>query len=254
MTNDELLGLLPVFATANPSNGGSDFRHGESVHRRICPLAFVCPSREASGSDPMKTAATIEYPAKSCQRSVAEMLFVAAIQTRKDARQKFAALATPTAPITRAARRPIDSLFISPKSSPIMREVCNERTPLQASSTPTKPLPTRIKFPSNCVGMPKRFSVSDTAAAMPCIRPWITGASIGVTHGTATKMNATGKAKWRRQEMPPRNHIYKRVRVTAAAACSQPSGRQSGFPISNNRSGRSNNKQQTAAAAAEIPI
>ena len=200
----------------------------------------------------MKTAATIEYPAKSCQRSVAEMLFVAAIQTRKNARQKFAAIAIATAPATSAARRQIDSLFTSPKSSPIIREVCNERTPLQASFTPTKPLPTRIKFPSNCVGIPKRFSVSDTAAAMPCIRPWITGASIGVTHGTATKMNAIGKAKCRTQEGPASYHMYKRVRVTATAACSQPRGRQSGFPISNNRNGRSNNRQQTAVAADEI--
>jgi hypothetical protein len=44
------------------------------------------------------------------------------------------------------------------------------------------------------------------------------GTSIGVTHGTATKMNATGNAKWRTHEFPAANHKYKRVSATTNAA------------------------------------
>src|SRR5438270_10446105 len=65
------------------------------------------------------------------------------------------------------------------------------------------------------------------------------GTSIGATHGTATKKNAIGKAKWRTHGFPPTDHIYKRVSVATEAAWSQPSGNQSGFPISKSRIGKS---------------
>src|SRR6266550_3214384 len=61
------------------------------------------------------------------------------------------------------------------------------------------------------------------------------GPSIGVTHGTATKMNATGKAKWRSHDLPPTYHGYKRVSVTTDAVRSQARGRHSGFAISKRR-------------------
>src|SRR5438045_9020187 len=65
------------------------------------------------------------------------------------------------------------------------------------------------------------------------------GTSIGATHGTATKKNAIGKAKCRSHGFPPTDHIYKRVSVATEAVWSQPSGRQSGFPISKSRIGKS---------------
>src|SRR6266699_2339344 len=66
------------------------------------------------------------------------------------------------------------------------------------------------------------------------------GTSSGVTHGTATKMNPTGKAKWRSPDLPPTYHRYKRVSVTTDPVWSQASGRHSGFAISKRRTGRSN--------------
>src|SRR5205823_5386851 len=64
------------------------------------------------------------------------------------------------------------------------------------------------------------------------------GTSIGVTQGTATKMNATGKAKWRSHDFPPTDQMYKSVRVATEAVWIQPSGRHSGVPISNRRIGK----------------
>ncbi len=84
-----------------------------------------------------------------------------------------------------------------------MSDVWSERTPLQASLTPTTPSRMRITLPSSCAGMPKSVIVSVAIPATMRIRPWTMGASMGVTHGTATKMNATGNAKWRIHARPP---------------------------------------------------
>src|SRR5260370_9003814 len=64
------------------------------------------------------------------------------------------------------------------------------------------------------------------------------GTSIGVTHGTATKKNAIGKAKWRSHGFPPADQMYRSVRVATEAAWIQPSGRHSGVPISKRRIGK----------------
>src|SRR5438876_1873536 len=64
------------------------------------------------------------------------------------------------------------------------------------------------------------------------------GTSIGVTHGTATKKNATGKAKWRSHGFPPADQIHRRVSPATEAVWIQPSGRHSGVPISNSRIGK----------------
>src|SRR5947207_15757950 len=64
------------------------------------------------------------------------------------------------------------------------------------------------------------------------------GASMGVTHGTATRMKATGKAKWRSHGFPPNDQMTSIVRQTTASACAQLSGRQSGLATSNNRTGK----------------
>src|SRR5207245_10065151 len=136
-----------------------------------------------------------------------EIFLVAAIQTRKTARERFAASAIAIAPATSTKRREIDSRFSSPKNSPVISAVCNERTPLHASFTPTSPLLTRMRFPSSCVGIPNSVTVYAATAATARIRPWMMGTSIGVTHGTATKKNAIGKAKWRVHGFPPDDHL-----------------------------------------------
>src|SRR5260370_29463875 len=64
------------------------------------------------------------------------------------------------------------------------------------------------------------------------------GTSIGVTHGTAAKKNAIGKAKWRSHGFPPADQTYRRVRVATEAVWTQPSGRHSGVPISKTRIGK----------------
>ena len=92
----------------------------------------------------------------------------------------------------------------SPKRRLIISEVWSERTPLQASFTPTTPLLIRMTEPSSCAGMPKRLAVSLAIIATTRIKPWTIGASIGVTQGTATKMKQTGNAKWR-SHGPPTN-------------------------------------------------
>ncbi len=84
-----------------------------------------------------------------------------------------------------------------------MSEVWSERTPLHASLTPTTPLFTRMRLPSSCAGIPKRVSVSVATEATIRISHCTSGASIGVTHGTATRMKQTGNAKCRTAFRPP---------------------------------------------------
>ena len=119
-----------------------------------------------------------------------------------------------------------------------MSEVCSERTPLHASFTPTTPLLIRMTLPSSCAGTPKSAIVSVAIPATIRMRPCTIGPSIGVTHGTATKINATGKAKCRTQGRPPICRKKSNVIPTTIAACIQPSGRQSGLPSSKRRTGR----------------
>ena len=99
------------------------------------------------------------------------------------------------APPMSVMRRKTESLFSSPKSKPIMSDVCNERMPLHASFTPTRPLATRIRLPSTCAGIPRSIAVSAATLATTRISPWMMGTSTTVGHGTATKINATGNAK-----------------------------------------------------------
>src|SRR6516162_7537917 len=66
----------------------------------------------------------------------------------------------------------------------------------------------------------------------------MTGTSIGVTQGTATKKNAIGKAKWRSHGFPPADHMYRRVNAATETVWIQPSGRHSGVPISKSRIGK----------------
>src|SRR4029077_15081332 len=66
----------------------------------------------------------------------------------------------------------------------------------------------------------------------------MTGTSSAVGHGTATKKNATGNAKWRTHGLPPTHHRYKRASVATAAAWIHPSGRHSGVAISKRRTGK----------------
>src|SRR6266508_6867332 len=81
------------------------------------------------------------------------------------------------------------------------------------------------------------------------------GTSIGVTHGIATKKNATGKAKWRSHGLPPTHHRYKRVRAATEAVWIQPMGRHSGFAISKRRTGSNSSSAAIAnASAAEFAI
>ena len=154
----------------------------------------------------------------SCQRPTAERFSVAAIRTRKTARTKLANSAMATAHATRATRRNTENRFNSPKSRPIISDVCNERMPLHASFTPTRPVLTRIKLPSTCAGVPSSIAVSAATRATTRMRPWITGVSSDVGQGTATKINATGNAKWRSHASPPAHQISKSVSVTTAAA------------------------------------
>ena len=145
-----------------------------------------------------------------------------------------------TAHTTSARRRNTESRFTSPKSRPIMSDVCNERIPLHASFTPTRPLLTRIRLPSTCAGVPSNIAVSAATCATMRINPWITGVSRAVGHGTAMKINATGNAKWRSHAFPPADQRSKSVNVTTAKAWIQASNRHSGFAISKRRSGSSN--------------
>src|SRR5258705_6042215 len=66
------------------------------------------------------------------------------------------------------------------------------------------------------------------------------GTSSAVGHGTATKKNATGNAKWRTHPAPagPTYHRYKRVSVATEAAWIHPSSRHSGDAISKRRTGK----------------
>src|SRR5437763_10729137 len=68
---------------------------------------------------------------------------------------------------------------------------------------------------------------------------------MGEIHGTATKKNNTGKAKWRNHVRPPPDQIANKVNDAEIARCSQPSGRQSGFAISKSRSGKSGRSART---------
>src|SRR5439155_9248575 len=78
---------------------------------------------------------------------------------------------------------------------------------------------------------------------------------MGETQGTATKMKATGKAKCVSHGLPPIFQIKAEVMETAIAACSHPSGRQSGFPISKRRNGNSAaNASRTVMAATMLPF
>ena len=153
----------------------------------------------------------------SCQRPTSERFSVAAMSTRKTARTKLANNAMATAHTASATRRDTESRFNSPKSRPIMSDVCNERMPLHASFTPTSPLLTRIKLPSTSAGVPSNIEASAATRATTRMRPWITGVSSDVGQGTATRMNAMGNAKWRSHAVPPRHQISKSVKVTAIA-------------------------------------
>ena len=53
----------------------------------------------------------------------------------------------------------------------------------------------RMRFPWRTAGMPKSESVSPAIPAMIGIRPWMIGSSMKLGHGTAMRVNATGKAK-----------------------------------------------------------
>ena len=180
------------------------------------------------------------------------MFFVSAIQTRKNARAQLPTKAMATAPTMSTTRRKIDNRFNSPKSRPIMSDVCNERTPLHASLTPTSPLGMRIRLPSRCAGIPNNAAISLAIAATICIKPCTTGTSIGVTHGTATNIKRIGNAKCRSQGVPPLRQTYKSVRVATMDAWTQLSGRQSGFPISKRRTGRSKRSAAKPISAAII--
>ena len=175
----------------------------------------------------------------SCQRLTSDRFSVAATMTRKTARIKLARSAMTTAQTTSARRRNTESRFTSPKRRPIMSDVCNDRIPLHASFTPTRPLLTRIRLPSTCAGVPSSIAVSAATRATTRINPWITGVSRAVGHGTAMKINATGNAKWRSHALPPAPHRSKSVSVTTAKAWIQASNRHSGFAISKRRSGSS---------------
>ena len=175
--------------------------------------------------------------------------------TRKTARRKLAKSAMTTAHATSAMRRNTESRFTSPKSRPIMSDVCNERIPLHASFTPTRPLLTRIRLPSTCAGVPSNIAVSAATCATMRINPWITGVSRAVGQGTAMKINATGNAKWRSHAFPPAHQRSKSVNVTTAKAWIQASNRHSGFAISKRRSGSSNSSAAIAVpSAAEYAI
>src|SRR6266478_5700886 len=80
------------------------------------------------------------------------------------------------------------------------------------------------------------------------------GTSIGVTHGTATKKNAIGKAKWRIHGFPPADQIYKSVKVATEAVWIQPSGRHSGVPISKRRIGKRRRSAETPINAATVRL
>ena len=108
-----------------------------------------------------------------------------------------------TAPAIKTKRCKIDNRFSSPKRRPIMSDVCNERTPLHASFTPTTPSGIRIRLPWNCAGIPQRVTASLAIAATTRINPCTIGCSIGVTHGTAISVNATGNAKCFSHGAPP---------------------------------------------------
>src|SRR5204863_3605661 len=75
---------------------------------------------------------------------------------------------------------------------------------------------------------------------------------MGEIQGTATKMNATGNAKCVSHGLPPIFQIKAEVIETAIAACSHPSGRQSGFPISKRRTGKSKRSAVSPISAAII--
>ena len=132
-----------------------------------------------------------------------------------------------------------------------MSEVCNERIPLHASFTPTRPLLTRIRLPSTCAGVPSSIAVSAATRATTRINPWITGVSRAVGQGTAMKMNTTGNAKYQSHLFPPAPQRSKSVNVMTTKAWIQASNRHSGLAISKRRTGNNMSNATTAIAKAE---
>src|SRR4029079_17130249 len=88
--------------------------------------------------------------------------------------------------------------------------------------------------------------VSVATAATSCIRPWTIGPSIGLIHGTATRMKQTGNAKCRTATLPPQYQIARSVRLTTTSAWIHESGRQSGLATSKRRIGASTARAMTA--------
>src|SRR5205085_11867265 len=105
----------------------------------------------------------------------------------------------------------------------------SERTPLQASSIPTTPLSSWIRFPRRRAEKPAQFRHSTLLAATNFINPWVKAVSGPEGHGTPTKKNATGKLKCLNHGRPPASQMTNNVTATAIIARSQLTRRQSGF-------------------------
>ena len=71
----------------------------------------------------------------------------------------------------------------------------NERMPLHALSTPTKPAPVSINTPRRTAGLPKTLADTALTAALSFDIFSISGASNRVGQGTAMRKKITGNAK-----------------------------------------------------------
>ncbi len=92
---------------------------------------------------------------------------------------------------------------ISPRNNAAMIPLCNDRTPLHASSTPIIPVGSEIRCPLRTAITPHQCNTSSAAIAFCSIKYPITAPSKFLGQGIAIKKNATGKMKCRTHARPP---------------------------------------------------
>ena len=130
---------------------------------------------------------------------------------------------------------------------------CNERTPLQASSTPTSEARRRSRFPSAMAGTPNHPSTSAVNAAICCIKPCVSAVSKRTGQTTPTKKKPTGHAKCRSDFHPPIQAIAASVSATLCSASAQLITLQSGVASRMTRVGRKTSATAIAANPSGSP-
>ena len=127
-----------------------------------------------------------------------------------------------------------------------MRVAWSERTPVQASSIPTRPVLSSMTLPCWTASVPMRFRIRIVIAVSARMSNCTTVCSSCIGQGVATRKNKTGKAKCLNHGAPPARCSAQSEMTTATSDIVQLISRQSGFATAIRRTG---NKMAAANSA-----